>query len=139
MKYGKQGIQTGTTGSVASSDDCDKKCYMVSDSIGASQATTLTFDRYVSSRVDNSECLRVDVSTNNGRTWSEIVSFTENNNKNDSTWHSEELDTSQYQSSTFKLKFTGISSSRSEIVQLDNVSITGSSSGGVTSPNIFII
>ena len=130
----RQGIQTGTTGSVASSDDCDKKCYMVSDSIDASQAATLTFDRYVATSIDNREGLKVEVSTNNGITWTELIFYSTVPRTDDSTWHSEELDISQYQSSTFNLKFTSISSSRSEIVQLDNVVITGSSSGGVTPP-----
>ncbi len=130
----RSGIPTGTTGNVASSDDCDKNCYMVSDTIDASQATTLTFDRYISTSIDTNEGLKVEVSTNNGRTWSELVFYTTVPRSDDSTWHSETLNISQYQSSTFKIKFTGVSSSSSEIVQLDNVSITGSSGGTVLPP-----
>ncbi len=130
----RSGIPTGTTGNVASTDNCDSNCYMVSDTINTSQATTLTFDRYVSTRVDNEEGLKVEVSTNNGRTWSEIISFTENNNKNDSTWHTETLDISSYKSNIFKLKFTAINSRSNEIVQIDDVTITGSSGGTVLPP-----
>ena len=130
----KRGSQTGTTGYVASSDDCDRNCYMISDTINARQAVTLGFDRYVSTSIDRNEGLKVEVSTNNGRTWSELEFYTTSPRSDDSTWHNEELDISSYQSSTFKLKFIGISSSRSEIVQIDNVVITGSSSGGVTPP-----
>ncbi len=125
----RSGIPTGTTGNVASTDNCDSNCYMESVTIDASQATTLTFDRYVSTRVDYDEGLEVKVSTDNGINWNDIISFTENNNKNDSTWNAETLDISSYQSSTFKLKFTAINSRSNEIVQIDNVTITGSSGG----------
>ncbi len=130
----RSGISTGTTGNVASSDDCDKNCYMVSDTIDASQATTLTFDRYVSTRIDSNEGLRVEVSTNNGRTWSELVFYSTTPRTDDSTWHTETFDVTSYQSSAFKLKFTGVSSSRSEIVQIDDVIITSSSGGTVIPP-----
>ena len=122
----KRGIQTGTTGYVASSDDCDRNCYMISDTINARQAVTLGFDRYVSTSIDRYEGLKVEVSTNNGITWNELEFYTTSPRSDDSTWHNEELNISSYQSSTFKLKFTGISSSKSEIVQIDNVTITSS-------------
>ncbi len=130
----RSGSSTRTTGNVASSDDCDKNCYMVSDTINASKATTLTFDRYVSTSIDSNEGLRVEVSTNNGRTWSELVFYTTVPRNDDSTWHTETFDISSYQSSNFKIKFTGVSSSSSEKVQIDDVTVTGSSGGTVPPP-----
>ncbi len=130
----RSGIPTGTTGNVASSDDCDKNCYMVSDTIDASQATTLTFDRYISTSIDTNEGLKVEVSTNNGRTWSELVFYSTTPRTDDSTWHTETFDVTSYQSSIFKIKFTGVSSSSSELVQIDDVTVTGSSGGTVPPP-----
>ncbi len=130
----RSGIPTGTTGNVASSDDCDKNCYMVSDTINTSQATTLTFDRYISTSIDTNEGLKVEVSTNNGRTWSELVFYSTTPRTDDSTWHTETFDVTSYQSSIFKIKFTGVSSSSSELVQIDDVTVTGSSGGTVPPP-----
>ena len=128
----KRGSQTGTTGYVASSDDCDKKCYMESITIDASQAVTLGFDRYIDTGVDRNEGLKVSVSTDDGASYTQLAFYSQNNNKDDSIWHTETLDISSYQSSTFKLKFTGVSSYYDDIVKIDNVTITGSSESTTT-------
>ena len=119
---------------VASTNDCDDECTMVSDRIRGSSATQLSFDRYVSSYVDNEEGLIVYLSTNNGASYTKLVSYTDNNNKNDNTWHSETIDISSYQSNNMKLKFTALSSSNSETVRVDDISITSSSTGTVIPP-----
>ncbi len=119
---------------VASSDDCSTYCYLVSDTINASQATTLTFDRYIDSGVDRNEGLKVLVSTDNGVSYTELVFYSQNYGQDDSTWHTETLDISSYQSSTFKVKFTGVSSYSNDIVRIDDVSITGLSAGTVIPP-----
>ncbi len=112
---------------VASSDDCSTYCYLESDTINASQSTTLTFDRYIDRGVDGNEGLKVSVSTNNGASYTELVFYSQNYGQDDSTWHTETLDISSYQSSTFKVKFTGVSSYSNDIVRIDDVTITGSS------------
>ncbi len=119
---------------VASSDDCSTYCYLVSDTINASQATTLTFDRYIDSGVDRNEGLKVLVSTDNGVSYTELVFYSQNYGQDDSTWHTETLDITQYQSSTFKVKFTGVSSYYNDIVRIDDVTITGSITPTVTPP-----
>ena len=125
-------LVSDTTGYVASSDDCDRNCYMESITIDASQAVTLGFDRYIDTGVDRNEGLKVSVSTDDGASYTQLAFYSQNNNKDDSIWHTETLDISSYQSSTFKLKFTGVSSYYDDIVKIDNVTITGSSESTTT-------
>ncbi len=119
---------------VASSDDCSTYCYLESDTINASQATTLTFDRYIDTGVDKNEGLKVLVSTDNGASYTELAFYSQNYGQDDSIWHTETLDITQYQSSTFKVKFTGVSSYYNDIVRIDDVIITGSTTPTVTPP-----
>ena len=113
---------------VISSRNCDRECYMVSGTIDTSSSPTLEFKRFVSSSIDRNEGLKVYVSSNNGINWTELAFYSDNNNKNDSIWHPETLDISTYQSATFKLKFTAISSSISELIHIDDVSFPSNSS-----------
>jgi hypothetical protein len=111
---------------VGHSANCDDVCVMTSGTLDVPAGSELSFWRYVSSSIDNGEGLRVDVSTN-GTGWSEIAFYSDDNDKDDSAWHEETFDLTQYASNTFKIRFTAISSSISEAVQLDDIIISAPS------------
>ena len=122
---------------VVSSKNCDRECYMISNVIDTTNLPTLEFKRFISSTIDRNEGLKVYVSSNNGVNWTELAFYSQNNNEDDSTWHTETLDISSYQSSTFKLKFTGISSSRSEWIHIDDIVFPTSSTGIPTTSAVY--
>ncbi len=103
--------------------NCDNTCTMTSDTLNISADSQLIFTRYVSSSIDNNEGLRVDISNNGGTTWQEIAFYSDNNDKDDDTWHDETF--SLDGSSTFKIRFVALASSSSEKVKLDNIIING--------------
>ncbi len=110
---------------VAQSSNCDRNCYMVSNSMDTTgQNAKLSFYRFISTSIDNGEGLRVHVSTNNGTTWTELVFLSADNDKDDSTWTNETIDLSSYQSNQLKVKFNAVSSSSSEIVSVDDIVIS---------------
>ena len=110
---------------VAYSANCDRQCNMTSETIDTTgSATQLSFWRYVSSGIDNGEGLLVQVSTDDGNTWIHTLFFSEDNDKDDSLWHKELLSLEPYQSDTFKIRFTAISSSGSEAIRIDDVIIS---------------
>ena len=122
---------------IVSSKNCDNNCFMVSDTIDTTSYTQIEFDKYVHFNVDRTEGLKVEVSTNDGTTWTEIATYTEDNGHNTTDWTTETLDISSYQSSTFKVKFTGMSSSNNEVVSVDDVKFLGSATTGTISQNIY--
>lgn len=121
---------TSTSNKVALTSNCDNTCTMTSNIITIPANMELSFLRYVASAIDNNEGLRVDTSYDNGTTWNEIAFYSDNNDKDDSTWHSETMPLGAGEA---KLRFVAITSSSSELVKLDNIAIapvTAVPSGG---------
>lgn len=109
---------------VAESDNCDYYCRMeLRDSINMTSydAATLEFDRFVDASFDTGEYLRIQLY--NG-TWNTAFEWKGNTGDDDSEWHHEVLDLSDYLVDDFKIKVIARSTSSSEEAAIDNVKIT---------------
>ena len=112
---------------VAYSSNCDRLCIITLSPADLSSQTsaTLTLDRFVSSRLDAGEYLRVELY--NGSSWSTAFDWQASADEDDSIWHSESYDLpSSYLVSDMQVRITARSSTSSEIAMVDNVSIQGS-------------
>ena len=108
---------------VLSSNNCDTQCIatMISD-LDTSSPLTIEFDRFVDSDVGSNEGLYVQYSTDDTR-WTTLASYTHNNRQDTDEWEEESL-TLDITQSTASLRFVAKSSSPSEYVEIDNLSIS---------------
>ena len=94
-------------------------------------SASLDFWRFVDRSIDNNEYLKVEVSGDNGVTWSELCdsngancsSWTDGQGDDDE-WNQESFDLSSYLTSTeFQVRFIAKASSAGEDLQIDDVQI----------------
>lgn len=109
---------------VAESDNCDTYCKAeLRNSINMTSygAATLEFDRFVDATFDTGEYLRIQLY--NG-TWNTAFEWRGNTGADDSEWHHETFDLSDYLVDDFKIRIIAKSSSSSEEAAVDNIKIT---------------
>lgn len=109
---------------VAESDNCDTYCKIeLRNSINMTSydAATLEFDRFVDATFDTGEYVRVQLY--NG-TWNTAFEWRGNTGADDSEWHHEVFDLSDYLVDNFKIRIIAKSSSSSEEAAVDNIKIT---------------
>ncbi len=127
------------TNIVAETDDCDNECMLVltnSLDLTSYSAATLSLYRYVDNSLDSGEYLRIDVSSNGGTSWSNILTWA-GGIDDDDTWHKETFDLASYLgSSDFKVRAVAKASSSSEDLVVDSLKILGIKKS-VTSDAIF--
>lgn len=115
------------TNNVAEADNCDTQCVItLASPIDLSSLTnsTLKFYRYIDNALDHGEYLRVEV-TSDGTNWTQLDEWTPENGDDDDEWHLQDYNITQYQSSTFSLRFIAHMSSSNEEVGIDDVEVSG--------------
>jgi len=119
---------------VATSNNCDNLCIItMAAGVKLSQYTsaTLWFDKFIDFSIDSNEGLYVYTSVNGGDSWSLLATYTQNTGDDTNQWTGESYDLGNYlNSGDFKVRFVADSSSSAENVEIDNVAIIGSNSGG---------
>ena len=127
-------ILSGSNNMALVSSDCDTVCIAeISDTFDTSNPLTISFDRFVDSGVDSGEGLFVEYSTDE-ITWIVLDSFTDDNNKDTSSWEHESLSLN-VSSETAKIRFVAKSSQSTEHVEIDNLRIVVASTGTGSRPD----
>ena len=124
--------RTNNDNTIANAADCDTVCNLtLKESVNLSRfnSATLSFWHYIDQSVDGNEGLRVEVSTD-GSTWTELDRWTEITHDARDTWVSESISLNGYLSNDVKIRFVALASSSSEEIEIDDVTISGSRSGG---------
>lgn len=113
----------------AQSDNCDDKCWMhLKHNIDLTRYTSanLSFILYVDKSADNEEGIYLEFSRDGGRTWIPIDSWTEDSGHDDEVWRNASYNLADYLDvNNFNVRITGVSSSSSEDMQVDNFEIRG--------------
>ncbi len=126
----------GGDNTVARSFDCDRHCILeLKNALDTSDPVIMTFDRYVDDAIDAREGLYVQYSTDDA-TWITLAEFGHDNGEDTDRWEEETITLDIPQSSA-SLRFLAISTRSSEIVELDNLSVTirtGDGGGGTNPP-----
>ena len=93
--------------------------------LSAQADATLQFYRYVDSSLDNGEFLKVEV--HDGTSWIQLDIWTPENGDDDGAWYLESYSLAAYSGATdFNVRFVSESSSFTEEVAIDDVSISAS-------------
>ncbi len=119
--------QDPATNLVAEADDCDGDCILtLAEPVDLARFgfAELSLYRYVDRSLDTGEYLRVDVSSDNGTTWTSAFDW-QGNVDDDDAWHHETFDLTGHLTDTFKIKLTARASSSSEDLMVDAIRITG--------------
>ena len=106
------------------SQDCDSRCIITSSPIDLSQRGTsyLVLDRFISSKVDPGEYLRVDLY--DGSRWQTAFDWQASSGDNDNIWHTDSVSlSSKYLVSDMKIRMTAQSDRHSEIMMIDNIKV----------------
>ena len=109
---------------VAYSTNCRTLCTMTLSPVDLSSRTSgyLILDRFVSNSLDSGEYLKVELY--NGSSWTTVFDWQASAGADDSTWRTESYRlNSSHLTSEVQLRITARSSSSSEVVMVDNISI----------------
>lgn len=115
-----------TTNKVAHADNCDTICTIRTAAIDLSDYMTanIHFWRYVDNDIDRGEYLRVDASPDNGITWNNLFTWTDDDD--DDTWHTQTHKlNSSYLTEGFAVQFTASASRTDEALEVDDVIVYG--------------
>jgi hypothetical protein len=124
---------------IVTSDNCDNYCIMTLDGYLDLEDYTelyLNFLYRIDDYATGDEGLKVEVSTNNGNSWDEVLNYNATNGDDTNTWEEvKDYDISEYAGYAFKVKFTAKSDSSLDDIDLANFQIRGieDSSGGGSS------
>lgn len=115
----------GSGSPAAHSDNCDSSCTLTMATtvdLSTARSARLEFLRFVSSRLDRGEYLELQLW--NGSSWVRVLYWT-NNSGDDSRWHAETVDLSEYLGVIdFRIRFITLESLYNEHVHVDDVGIS---------------
>ncbi len=120
-----ENIQTNT---VASSSNCGTECILLlAKTLNTARELLITFDRFIAADVDHDDGLYIQYK-NNYRDWITLAAYTGNNSMHTGQWTSTNLVLDVPRDITY-LRFLAQSDASSEIIAIDNLSITPSVHG----------
>jgi len=117
---------------VANAANCDTDCNLTMTnpiSLLSYSSASVEFWRYVDNDVDRDEGLRLEVSTDDTN-WIELDRWTKNNREANDIWTKETISLNNYLQNNVKLRFISLASSSFEEVEIDDILIRASTSGG---------
>ena len=109
---------------VAHADNCDDECILtMSSSVDLSlyNDVELSFWRFIDTSVDDNEGLNLEISVNNGTTWTHLDVWSEDTGHDTDEWVHQKISLDNYLKEEVKIRFTAITSSSLEDLQIDDV------------------
>ena len=118
-----------STNKVAEADNCDTQCTItLANPVDLSSAinSTLQFYRYIDRSLDNTEYLKIEVTTD-GESWTQLDKWSPENGDDDDKWYLENYNITSYNSDAFSIRYTAHMNSAGEEVGIDDVKIISTS------------